>query len=116
MALTPSEIETYGLYLADLGPMPGRDLRHVLPVVVVSREEMNAALDTVVVCPLAEALRPSLSWRSRIVIRVAGKEHGIAVDQIRTLRADRLVRRTGQLTKRDAAELRRLICEMYGTE
>ncbi|SDT86727.1 mRNA interferase MazF [Verrucomicrobium sp. GAS474] len=113
MALIPSEIETYGLYLADLGAVPGRDLRGLLPVVLVSREEMNAALDTVVVCPLSTNNHPA--WRSRILIRHAGKESGIAVDQIRSLRADRLVRKLGQLTQRDATELRRLICEMYGT-
>ena len=105
--------ETYGIYLADLGPVPGKDLRYLLPVVVVSREEMNAVLDTVVVCPLAE--KGNANWRSRIVVRVGGRESGIAVDQIRTIRADRLARKLAQLTQRDAAELRRLICEMYGT-
>ncbi|HEY8966716.1 MAG TPA: type II toxin-antitoxin system PemK/MazF family toxin, partial [Candidatus Methylacidiphilales bacterium] len=64
--------EPYALYLADLNPVPGRDLRRVVPVVVVSRAEMNAALPTVVVCPLAGKNPPG--WRSRAAVRVAGRE------------------------------------------
>ena len=48
----------YVIYLADLNPTVGGELRKVRPVVVVSRNEMNQFLDTVVVCPLTSVLHP----------------------------------------------------------
>ena len=42
----------YGIYFADLNPTVGGELRKVRPVVVVSQNERNRLLDTVVVCPL----------------------------------------------------------------
>ena len=61
----------YGIYFADLNPTTGGELRKVRPVVVVSQNERNRLLDTVVVCPLTSTLHPQ--WRSRIQISCAGK-------------------------------------------
>ena len=73
----------YGIYFADLDPTVGGELRKVRPVVVVSQNERNRFLDTVVVCPLTSTLHPQ--WRSRLQIPCAGKTAEIAVDQIRTI-------------------------------
>ena len=48
----------YAIYLADLNPTVGGEIRKVRPVVVVSRKEMNRFLDTVVVCPLTSCPSP----------------------------------------------------------
>ena len=53
----------YEIYVADLNPTLGGEIRKVRPVVVVSRDEMNRFLDTVVVCPLTTRLHPR--WRGR---------------------------------------------------
>jgi mRNA interferase MazF len=73
---------------------------------------MNRHLDTVVVCPLTTKLHPR--WRSRLQCLCAGKKAEIAVDQIRTISKERLGKRLGQLNSQEAAQLRRLITEMYG--
>ena len=77
----------YVIYLADLNPTVGGELRKVRPVVVVSRNEMNQFLDTVVVCPLTSVLHPR--WRGRLQIHCAGKDAEVAVDQIRTISKQR---------------------------
>jgi mRNA interferase MazF len=105
-------IERYGIYLADLNPTRGGEMKKVRPVVVVSMNEMNAVLDTVVVCPLTTKIHPR--WRSRIQIKCEGKPAEIAVDQIRTISRTRLVKKLDSLTPGSAAELRRLLSEMYG--
>lgn len=102
----------YGVYVADLDPTRGREIAKARPVVVVSQEEMNRHLDTVVVCPLTTKLHPR--WRGRIQITCAGRKAEIAVDQIRTLSKERLGRRLDVLEPTIAAQLRRLITEMYG--
>jgi len=105
-------VERYGVYLADLDPTRGREIAKTRPVVIVSQDEMNRHLDTIVVCPLTTKLHPR--WRSRIQIACSGRKAEIAVDQIRTLSKERLGRRIDELESPVAARLRRLITEMYG--
>ena len=102
----------YTVYLADLNPSVGAGIRKVRPVVVVSQNEMNQYLDTVIVCPLTSTLHPQ--WRSRLQVECAGRPAEIAVDQIRAISKRRLKRRVDRLTVTDAKHLRRLIAEMYG--
>ena len=101
----------YGIYIANLDPTVGSEIRKARPVVVVSRDEMNRFLETVVVCPLTSRLHPG--WRGRLQVRCAGQDAEIAVDQIRTLSKRRLGRRIDQLSPKDAARLRRIIGEAY---
>ena len=102
----------YTIYFADLNPTVGEEIRKVRPVVVVSHNEMNQFLNTVVVCPLTTTLHPR--WRSRLQILCAGRSAEIAVDQIRAISKQRLRRRLDRLSATDATHLRRLITEMYG--
>jgi len=109
--VTPA-LERYGIYLADLDPTRGREIAKTRPVVVVSQNEMNRHLDTVVVCPLTTKLHPR--WRSRVQVICAGRTAEIAVDQIRTISKERLGKRLDALDRLKAARVRRLITEMYG--
>ena len=102
----------YAVHLADLNPTVGGEIRKVRPVVVVSQDEMNQYLDTVVVCPLTTALHPK--WRSRLQVQCAGKEAEIAVDQIRAISKQRIGRLLDRLSAEESAQLRRIITEMYG--
>ena len=105
-------VERYAIYLADLNPTRGAEIAKTRPVVVVSRNEMNQYLDTIVVCPLTTKLHPR--WRSRIPVTCARRKAEIAVDQIRTISKDRLGKRLDHLSVADATRVRRLIVEMYG--
>ncbi|MGH7948547.1 MAG: type II toxin-antitoxin system PemK/MazF family toxin [Candidatus Binataceae bacterium] len=102
----------YSVYLADLDPTRGREIAKTRPVVIVSRDDMNRVLDTVVVCPLTTKLHPR--WRSRVQTVCADRKAEIAVDQIRTISKERLGRRLDELEPATAMQLRRLIIEMYG--
>ena len=105
-------IERYEIYLADLNPTLGSEIKKVLPVVVVSQDEMNKHLETIVICPLTSRVHPL--WRSRMQITCANKDAEIAVDQIRTISRQRLKTTIGKLSKMEAAQLRKLITDMYG--
>ena len=102
----------YTIHFADLNPTIGAEIRKVRPVVVVSQNDMNRLLETVVACPLTTALHPQ--WRTRVQIVCAGRDAEIAVDQIRTISKRRLRRQIDRLSPGKAAELRRVITEMYG--
>jgi len=106
------ECKRYEIYYADLNPAMGSEIKKIRPVVIVSQDEMNKYLDTVVVCPLTSKVHPQ--WRSRIQIKCAQKNAEIAVDQIRTISKQRLKSKIDQLSPGKAAQLRKLITDMYG--
>jgi len=103
----------YDIYWAVLDPTQGAEMAKTRPVVIVSRDELNTCLQTVTVCPLTTQLHPA--WRSRLQVRCNGRRADIAVDQIRTVSKTRLGVRVGALSDDEAAALRLLITEMYGS-
>jgi mRNA interferase MazF len=105
-------IKRYEIYFADLNPTIGSEIKKVRPVAIISQDEMNEYLETVVVCPLTSTLHPQ--WRTRLQIKCASKKAEIAVDQIRTISKQRLKKRIDKLSKTKAAQLRKLITDMYG--
>ena len=105
-------IERYEIYFADLNPNIGGEIQKIRPVVIISQDEMNKYLDTVVICPLTSKLHPK--WRSRLQIKCAKKNAEIAVDQIRTISKQRLKKKIDNLSANKAAQLRKLITDMYG--
>ena len=105
-------IKRYEIYFADLNPTIGGEIKKVRPVVIISQDEMNQYLETVVACPLTSKIHPQ--WRTRLQIKCANKKAEIAVDQIRTISKQRLKKRIDVLSKIKAAQLRKLITDMYG--
>ena len=105
-------IKRYEIYFADLNPTTGSEIRKIRPVVIVSQDVMNKYLDTVVICPLTSKLHPQ--WRTRLQITCAKQDAEIAVDQIRTISRQRLKNKIDELSKSKAAQLRKLITDMYG--
>ena len=102
----------YEIYFADLNPTIGSELKKIRPVVIISQDQMNAHMETVVVCPLTSHLHPR--WRSRIQITCANKPAEIAVDQVRTISKQRLKKKIDYLTPGAGEQLRKRITEMYG--
>lgn len=107
------KIEEYGIYLAEPSPMLGAEMSKVRPVVVVSLQQMNDALKTVVVCPLTTKVHPL--WRSRIQVECQGRMAEIAVDRIRVVSKERLLKRVDRLRDSVAEELQRIIRELYAS-
>ena len=113
-AKAPSKISRYGLYWAQLDPTRGSEIAKTRPVVVVSPDEMNHRLETVVVCPLTSQLHPH--WASRVACLCDGVASEIAVDQIRTVSKSRLTRTLGKIDVAAAQELRQVIALLYASD
>jgi mRNA interferase MazF len=105
-------IKRYEIYFADLNPTIGGEIKKARPVVIISQDEMNHYLDTVVICPLTSKLHPQ--WRTRLQIKCSDKNAEVAVDQIRAISKQRLQNKIDRLPSSKAAQLRKLITDMYG--
>ena len=82
------------IWLAQLDPTLGSEIKKTRPCVVISPDDMNAHLRTVIVAPMTTGSR---SARFRIALSFQGKQGLIVLDQIRTLDRARLVKRLGAL-------------------
>jgi len=105
-------IKRYEIYFADLNSTVGSEINKRRLVVVVSQDAMNKNLETVVICPLTSKLHST--WRTRLQIQCANQMAEVAVDQIRTISKQRLRKNIDQLSEIKAAQLRKLITDMYG--
>jgi mRNA interferase MazF len=106
------EVKRYDIWRAELDPAVGAKMKKTRPVVIVSLDKLNDVLDTVTVCPLTSQLHPE--WRTRLTVKAGDRNADVAVEQIRTISKQRLGRKLGTLSTRDAALLRRVITELYG--
>jgi len=94
------------IYWFDPEPTKGSELRKVRPCIVVSPDEMNKNLHTVLVVPLTSAVKP---WPFRIVITALGKKSSAACDQLRAIDKSRLRAYIGDLRAIDREELYNLL-------
>jgi mRNA interferase MazF len=87
-------MKTGDIWLAQLDPAVGSEIQKTRPCVVISPDEMNAHLRTVIVAPMTTGSRPA---HFRVPVTFQGKQGLIVLDRIRTLDRVRLVRRLGAL-------------------
>lgn len=87
-------MKTGEIWLAQLDPTLGSEIQKTLPCVVISPNEMNAHLRTVVAAPMTTGSHPAAF---RIALTFQAKQGLILLDQIRTLDRVRLVKRLGTL-------------------
>jgi mRNA interferase MazF len=82
------------VFLVNLNPTRGSEIQKTRPCVVVSPDELNEHLRTVIVAPLTTG---GQAYPFRVPCRFGGRVGRVVLDQIRTIDRERLVRRLGQL-------------------
>jgi mRNA interferase MazF len=103
-------VERFGVYLVSLDPTIGAEMRKTRPCVVISPDEMNDSLLTVIIAPLTTVLR---RFPFRVDSRVGGKRGQVALDQMRAVDKNRLVKRLGRLDRTTMNRLLRVLEEMF---
>lgn len=102
--------KTGDIWLAQLDPTLGSQVQKTRPCVVVSPDDMNAHLRTVIVAPMTTGSRPA---RFRIPLTFQGKQGLIVLDQVRALDCGRLVQRLGTLRPRTLATTLQTLQAMF---
>jgi mRNA interferase MazF len=105
-----SPIKRFEVYHVNLDPTIGAEIAKSRPCVVLSPDEMNAHLQTVIVAPLTSTVR---SWPSRVLSRFAGMKGEVALDQLRAVDKLRLAKRLGELDTKTQASVFSALGEMF---
>ena len=98
------------VWLVALDPTKGSEMRKTRPCLVVSPDEMNQHLATVIVVPLTTSVR---AYPTRIGIRFEGKAGQATLDQIRTVDQTRLVKKLGTVRAATSDEVAGVLVEIF---
>jgi len=102
--------ERFEIYLVNLDPTIGREIRKTRPCVVISPDEMNRHIETVIIAPMTTKGQP---YPSRVPCTFQGKRGQIVLDQIRAVDRARLVKRVGKLTGPQSVAVRAVLAAMF---
>jgi mRNA interferase MazF len=104
------EIRQYEIILVNLDPTIGSEIKKTRPCVVVSPDEMNKYLRTVVIAPMTTN---SKNYPTRVEIKHDNKIGWVVLDQIRTVDKQRIITGLGKLSKPEIKEVKAIIKETY---
>ena len=103
-------IERFDVYLVTLDPTLGSEIQKTRPCVVISPDEMNRTIATVILAPMTTHGR---LYPSRVPCHFQGKEGQIILDQIRAVDKHRLVKRLGHIASITQQELLQTLAAMF---
>ena len=103
-------INRFDVYIVVLDPTVGSEMQKTLPCLIISPDEMNRHIATVIVAPMITKGR---SYPTRVACTVQGKEGQVVLDQIRTIDKSRLARKLGQINDETQLEVLSVLNEMF---
>ena len=104
------EVAQYQIVLVNLDPTIGSEIQKTRPCVIVSPNEINNHLSTVVIAPMTSTSR---KYPSRVKVKHNGQEGWVVIDQLRTIDKIRIVRKVGSLSEKEISECKRVIRETF---
>lgn len=108
--MVTSAVRRGEVYLIELSPTRGREIRKTRPCAIVSPDELNAHMGTFIVAPFIMGSHP---YPFRIACRFSGKDGHLVLDQLRTVDRERLVKRLGTLTTPTLTKALGVLQEMF---
>jgi len=102
------EIRQYQIFLVNLDPTIGSEIKKTRPCLVVSPDEMNKYLKTIVIAPMTTSIK---SYPTRFTVSFNKKKSQVALDQIRTIDKKRIVKKMGALTKLEVSKCKAILRE-----
>jgi mRNA interferase MazF len=103
-------VKRFDVFLVNLDPTIGSEIQKTRPCVVISPDEMNRHIATVIVAPMTTKGQP---YPTRIACQFQGKDGQIVLDQIRTVDKSRLVRRLGQISTSEQKAVLDTLAELF---
>ena len=103
-------VNRFSVHLVSLAPVVRSETKKTRPCLVISPDEMNRHVRTVIVAPMTTKGRP---YPTRVPCRFQGKQGQVVLDQIRAVDKARLVKRLGRISKKTASAVLAALGEMF---
>ena len=102
------DLKQYQIVLVNLDPTIGSEMKKTRPCVIISPNEMNRHLNTLVLAPMTSSLK---NYPTRVEVWHENKNGSIVLDQIRTVDRQRIIKVLGSLTKEEILKVKEVIRE-----
>ena len=103
-------VKRFDVYLVNLDPTVSSEIQKTRPCLIISPDEMNTHIATVIVAPMTTRGR---EYPTRVPCRFEGKEGQVVLDQIRTVDRARLVKRLGRVPEETQKAVLAVLAEMF---
>jgi len=103
-------VKRFDVVLVNLDPTIGTEIKKTRPCLVVSPDEMNRHIRTIIVAPMTTKGR---AYITRVPIRFHNKSGMIVLDQLRTIDKSRLVQRLGKARRHTASKVLSVLADMF---
>jgi mRNA interferase MazF len=103
-------VRRFDVWLVNLDPTVGSEIRKTRPALVISPDEMNAHINTVIIAPMTTKGR---DYPTRVPCTFQGKSGQVVLDQLRTVDKQRLVKRLGEIEPATAEAVTGTLAEMF---
>ncbi|MEB3180047.1 MAG: type II toxin-antitoxin system PemK/MazF family toxin [Nostocaceae cyanobacterium] len=103
-------VQRFDVFLVNLDPTIGSEIQKTRPCVVISPDEMNKYIATVIVAPMTSK---GQLYPTRVPCEFQGKDGQIVLDQIRTVDKTRLVKKLGQISSDEQKTVLETLAEMF---
>ena len=104
------ELRQYSVVLVNLDPTIGSEIKKTRPCVILSPNEMNKYLRTIVVAPMTTTLK---NYPTRIPVKTNNKKGMVAIDQIRTIDRARIIKVLDSLSKTEIQKCKEVLKETF---
>ena len=104
------EFKRFGVYLVCLDPVIGSEIKKTRPCIIISPEEMNNNLNTVIIAPMTSKVK---NYPCRVGLVFNGKKGEVALDQIKAIDKSRIVKYWGKINNIASKKLLNLLQEIF---
>ena len=104
------DLKQYQIVLVNLDPTIGSEMKKTRPSVIISPNEMNKFLQTIVIAPMTSS---SKSYPTRIQANYNNTKGWIVLDQIRTVDRQRIIKVLGNLTEKEIQKVKTILKEIF---
>ncbi|MEI6265470.1 MAG: type II toxin-antitoxin system PemK/MazF family toxin [Sphingobacteriia bacterium] len=104
------EVTQYQVVLVNLDPTIGSEMKKTRPCVIISPNEMNKYLQTIIIAPITSS---SKSYPTRVFLKNTKVKGWIVLDQIRTIDRQRVIKQLGVLTEKEILSVKSIIRETF---
>ncbi len=105
-------VKRFEVYVVNLDPTVGSEIKKTRPCVVISPDQLNQNIKTVIVAPMTTKVK---SYPTRVSCKLQGKQGMVVLDQIRTVDKSRLAHKIGRLDSKTNTEILRVLGEIFAT-
>lgn len=103
-------VKRFDVYLVNLDPTVGSEIRKARPCLIISPDEMNRHIATVIVAPMTTKGR---DYPTRVLCSFQGKTGQVVLDQLRTVDKGRLVQKLGRIDKETQGDVLTILAEIF---